>query len=286
MTAEDWTTFLDHVQSNPPTDRKLKNLSDTTRDHIRAAISILYEDGIKIDKCCLFNPVKAIQRKNTEIEIGYVWETKEEGEKYLSAARKISPQFHLWATIAANWGNRESEILGLQWADVKRDKRYISVTKQFSKAENRIVHRLKEDRRGKKKKIKFVAINEPIENALDYAWANTPYQSSESFLVHRAESDRPMAHSKLFEKHRKACEMAEVKYMSPHKLRHYFASIFAMSGGDFGALQKILGHSSEKVTEKYRHFSPDYLKEQANVVSISAETGPDNVRQLSKKRKR
>ena len=51
-----------------------------------------------------------------------------------------------------------------------------------------------------------------------------------------------------------------------HVCRHTFASHFIMKGGDILTLQKILGHSDIKLTMRYAHLSPDYLRE---VTSLS-----------------
>ena len=55
-----------------------------------------------------------------------------------------------------------------------------------------------------------------------------------------------------------------------HDLRHTFASHHMMAGGSILALQKILGHSSVKVTEKYSHLSPDYLAQESARVSFES----------------
>ena len=45
-----------------------------------------------------------------------------------------------------------------------------------------------------------------------------------------------------------------------HDLRHSFASNFLTSGGRIYHLQRILGHSSIKVTERYAHLDPSQLQ--------------------------
>jgi site-specific recombinase XerD len=57
-----------------------------------------------------------------------------------------------------------------------------------------------------------------------------------------------------------AVERAGLKDFRFHDLRHHFASWFMMRGGDLLALQKILGHRTLAMTQKYAHLSPDYLR--------------------------
>ncbi len=44
-----------------------------------------------------------------------------------------------------------------------------------------------------------------------------------------------------------------------HTLRHSFAGHYVMRGGRLEKLQEILGHSSIKTTEIYKHLAADYL---------------------------
>ena len=51
-----------------------------------------------------------------------------------------------------------------------------------------------------------------------------------------------------------------------HDLRHSFASALVNSGGTLYDAQKLLGHSSPRMTERYAHLSSDRLHHAASEV--------------------
>jgi len=51
------------------------------------------------------------------------------------------------------------------------------------------------------------------------------------------------------------------KKVTPHKLRHSFATHMLQNGGNVVAIQKLLGHTSLSTTQIYTHYSVDELKD-------------------------
>ena len=61
----------------------------------------------------------------------------------------------------------------------------------------------------------------------------------------------------------RACETAGVHDFSLHDLRHHYASILRQNGVDLHTLQKLLGHSDPRMTDRYAHLSQPFLLDAA-----------------------
>jgi site-specific recombinase XerD len=55
-----------------------------------------------------------------------------------------------------------------------------------------------------------------------------------------------------------------------HMLRPTYASHFIMAGGSLFVLQRLLGHSSPMVTQRYAHLAPDFMASEVAKMSFAA----------------
>ncbi len=58
---------------------------------------------------------------------------------------------------------------------------------------------------------------------------------------------------------REACRRAGISDFTPHDCRHTFATLVAEKGGDLDEIAKLLGHTSTKMTERYKHKRPSRM---------------------------
>jgi integrase len=62
---------------------------------------------------------------------------------------------------------------------------------------------------------------------------------------------------------------AGIPGLTPHILRHTFASHLAMQGVDLVSISKLLGHASIQMTMRYAHLAPDHLKLAVSTLDFS-----------------
>ena len=67
---------------------------------------------------------------------------------------------------------------------------------------------------------------------------------------------------------RRVARDASAKPIRFRDLRHSFASNFVMRGGSIYKLQRLLGHRSIQMTERYSHLSPDHLDDATELLDF------------------
>lgn len=164
-------------------------------------------------------------------------------EQVRTLLAEITPKYRLlvrwmWAT-----GMRVSECLALRWADIDRTVRV----------------------RGKGRKQRHLPVSDAMEGILGE-------------LDRQGERLFPFTRGSVWKAFKRARDRVGISKVSPHDLRHTFATNYLRAGGDIYQLSKILGHATVEITaEQYAHLVPGDLQagmERLDVGRILAES-PD-----------
>jgi integrase/recombinase XerD len=154
-------------------------------------------------------------------------------------------------------GCRASEVVGLRIQDVYLDAGFCRAFGKGSK--QRVVplgrpaiaslrDYLAEGRRGSPKP------------ALSPNTPDTPGPGGSDFLF-TSRSGRPLTRIMLWSLVKKYCKRAGLPTkVSPHTLRHSFATHMLAGGADLRTVQELLGHASIQTTQHYTHVDRDRLK--------------------------
>jgi integrase/recombinase XerC len=145
-------------------------------------------------------------------------------------------------------GLRISEICGLKAQDLEWAERLVRV-------------------RGKGRKERLVPIGEPALSAIDAYWKllpQTPAGGSPVFFASSGRS-RPISARDLQLRLKKYLALAGLDpSISPHKLRHSYATHLLDAGADLRSVQELLGHAHLVTTQVYTHLTTERLKRAYN----------------------
>lgn len=145
-------------------------------------------------------------------------------------------------------GCRISEVMGLTWGQIDFRSGGVVVTGKGSKQRLCVLgaHALK-------------ALGEARSKA-DEIWPGSAEDSSCLFLNERG---RPLTVRDVERRMKVWLAAADLPSdLSPHKLRHTFATHLLDSGADLRSVQEMLGHASLSTTQIYTHVSIERLKDE------------------------
>lgn len=115
---------------------------------------------------------------------------------------------------------------------------------------------------GKGGKERIVPIGERARLAVQGYLARRPETPASVKSLFVSDRKRPMSAVQFWRLIRAAALQAGIhKPVTPHTLRHSFASHLVQNGADLRAVQEMLGHASISTTQIYTHVSPSHLQE-------------------------
>jgi integrase/recombinase XerC len=141
-------------------------------------------------------------------------------------------------------GLRISELCGLQAGDIDSSEQLVRV-------------------RGKGKKERLVPVGETALKAIKDYWALLPQPPTGTAPAFLASSGRPRPVSArdLQLRLKKYLAFAGLDpHLTPHKLRHSYATHLLDAGADLRSVQELLGHAHLVTTQVYTHLTTERLK--------------------------
>jgi site-specific recombinase XerD len=240
-------------------DKKGRELKSSTQNHhilaLRAFLRYLSMQGIAV-----ISPDEISLAKTGERKINFL--TAEEYKRLL-----LTPKDNLRdkaiLEILFSTGMRVSELVWLNIGDINFERGEIAVL-------------------GKGKKVRVVFLSESAVLALvQYlikrgvievkSENNKADINSSKFMMPDASKKQPLFLSsrnkrinvrgieRMVQKYAKAAGIS--KNVSPHTLRHTFATDLLIAGADIRSVQSLLGHSNISTTQVYTHVTDQHLRE-------------------------
>lgn len=159
--------------------------------------------------------------------------TKEEVKRLIECAG--SEKSRQIIKLLYSSGLRVSELVKLKWADLETEQKIAWV------------------RSGKGSKDRMVILSESIVKSFEHLRKESEYIFSGKNGPLSTRNIQKLVHT--------AAKIAKInKQVTPHTLRHSFATHLLDSGTDIRLIQELLGHSNLQTTQIYTHISTEQKK--------------------------
>lgn len=248
---------------------------------VRSRKSILSAafDQACIDGLLKYNPaapVKVSGKKNSDYEEDLLFLTEDEIVDFLTFLSGKYPRLMPIAFIAAYYGLRRSELLGLKWSAINFDKRLITIKNTVVRSKN--VHEKQKTKTKNSKRELYL-----FDNALECfrhlkkeqdeykSFFGNTYKNGDDHILTKEDGAcyDPNWLSKTFSK---AADEFGRPEITLHNLRHSCASIAINRGWDVKTLQYWLGHSDIQTTMNiYAHYSKKRLNATNDDMNFASE---------------
>lgn len=120
---------------------------------------------------------------------------------------------------------------------------------------------------GKGKKERVVPLGEPALKAVDryLVEVRSRYDSEQDATLFLTNKGKPITRLFVWQRIKERAKAAGIiKNISPHTLRHTFATHLLDHGADLRVIQEMLGHAAISSTDRYTHVSRTKLQESFN----------------------
>ena len=193
---------------------------------------------------CRENPMHRVSMERVHNEVDR-WLTPDEEDRLMAAS---SPWLGEFIVFALNTGMRQGEILHLQWQDVDFTRGTLVVMKS------------------KNGMRRTIPLNTKVYELLATKQAATGASKGHVFTTPLGNELKVRFLVREFCEARDRAGIPDFRF---HDLRHTFATRLVQRGIDLYKVQRLLGHKTSHMTQRYAHHSPESLREGVNVLNDS-----------------
>lgn len=224
----------------------LNNIKDVSLAHTISVLRSFYTYLIKTGLIAS-SPIEAIKQPKLGVHLP-TYLTIEEINILLDIDIKSPFDARNKAILELMYGTglRISEVVDLEYNNIDYDECIVRVM-------------------GKGSKERIIPINDialmSIKNYYDIYRSQLCIKGSSNYLFLNNHGQK-MTRQGIFKMIKKECLLKKInKNISPHTLRHTFATHLLSNGADLRVIQELLGHSDISTTQIYTHISKEELKE-------------------------
>jgi len=223
------------------TQRRIEKAAPATINKELQLVRHAFNVAMREWEWCRENPMHRVSMEPVRNEVDR-WLTANEEERLVASS---SPWLREIIGFALNTGMRQGEILNLQWQDVDFVRGVLMVM---------------QSKNGTRRTI---PLNATVYELLAARQATTGAAHGPVF---RTPLGNELHVRYLVREFCDARDRAGIPDFRFHDMRHTFATRLVQRGVDLYKVQRLLGHKTSLMTQRYAHHSPESLREGVNVL--------------------
>ena len=230
------------------TQRRLEQAAPATINKELQLVRHAFNLAVREWEWCRENPMHRVSMEKMHNEVDR-WLTPDEEDRLMTAS---SPWLREFIVFALNTGMRQGEILNLQWQDVDFTRGTLVVMK--SKNGTR----------------RTIPLNATVYALLAAKQAAMGAAKGRVFTTPRGNELKVRFLGREFSEARDRAGVPDFRF---HDLRHTFATRLVQRGIDLYKVQRLLGHKTSHMTQRYAHHSPESLRDGVRILENSPRFG-------------
>jgi integrase len=175
-------------------------------------------------------------------------------------------------TVALSLGLRQGECVGLRWEDVDLEAARLTVVRQITRTNEHVEAEGDPKTRRSRRSLILPRV------CVDQLARHREQQATERRealewvdrdLVWPSETGTPLSPSNLRRLLRRQCELAGIRQVTFHTLRHSVATLLLAQGVPSAVILDVLGHQDVRMLRRYQHVTDSLRQDAADAIDRS-----------------